>query len=201
MGRRHSDLHFHHTVCVGCRLILRHNPSIRPALGADDAFPRMCMLYKSRCAWLFFRVLWLSDLFNPIRGSHSPFSQSLFSPVPIQLFWGLFYDIHLTQDSLFNDSPHTLPPQWRVGGGRCSQYSLMRLSFRKMPALSLQHQCGVPRTISEKQLLLSLSLSLLQRVSTFHGLFYAFPRGAPVCGSSHCPSLLSIKMLNCFCMK
>lgn len=199
MGRRHSDLHFHHTVCVGCRLILRHNPSIRPALGADDAFPRMCMLYKSRCTWLFFRVLWLSDLFNPIRGSHSPFSQSLFSPVPIQLFWGLFYDIHLTQDSLFNDSPHTLPPQQRVGGGRCSQYSLMRLSFRKMPALSLQHQCGVPRTISEKQLL--LSLSLLQRVSTFHGLLYAFPRGAPVCGSSHCPSLLSIKMLNCFCMK
>lgn len=39
------------TVCVGCRLILRHNPSIRPALGADDGFPRMCTIYKSRCTW------------------------------------------------------------------------------------------------------------------------------------------------------
>lgn len=52
-----------------------------------------------------------------------PFSQSLLSPVPIQLFWGAFpfiwkqHQIHPSQDSLFNDSPHTLPPQRRVGGG------------------------------------------------------------------------------------
>lgn len=105
MGRRHSDLRFHHTVCVGCRLILCHNPSITPALGADDAFPRMCMLHKSRCLWLFFRVRRLSDLINPIRCSHTPFSQLLFSPVPIQLFWGLF---HSSGNNIRSTLPKTL---------------------------------------------------------------------------------------------
>lgn len=181
MGRRHSDLRFHHTVCVGCRLILRHNPSIRPALGADDAFPRMCMLYKSRCAWLFFRVLWLSDLFNPIRGSHSPFSQSLFSPVPIQLFWGLFYDIHLTQDSLFNDSPHTLPPQWRVGGWvvfTIQSYEIILQKnacfFLTTPMRSSQDHFG------KATFTLSLSLSLAPAASFyFSWSILCFPSGSP----------------------
>lgn len=46
-------------------------------------FPE-CVRYINlgACDFFFSGVLRLSGLFNPIRGSHTPFSQSLFSPVP-----------------------------------------------------------------------------------------------------------------------
>lgn len=166
MGRRLSDLHFHHTICVGCRLILRHNPSIRPALERMMLFPE-CVCYINPGAPGFSECC-DSDLFNPIRGNHTPLANR-WSPLFSSIFWG-FSILETTSDPLslnspFNNSPHTLPSPWRVGG---SQYSLMRLSFRKMAASSLQHWCGIPRTVSERHLLCSLSNSLSLPCSDFY---------------------------------
>lgn len=200
MGRRHSDLRFHHTVCVGCRLILCHNPSITPALGADDAFPRMCMLHKSRCLWLFFRVRRLSDLINPIRCSHTPFSQLLFSPVPIQLFWGLF---HSSGNNIRSTLPKTLSStihltRYLLSGG---WGGFTRQSYEIILQKNGHFILTTPMWRSQDHFgnaTFMLSVVALQRVSTFHGLFYALHRGASFCGSSHCPSLLSIKMQKFF---
>lgn len=135
--------------------------------------------------------------------SHTPFSQSVFLPIPIQLFWGAFFPIRLetTSDPPFPRLSSTIHLT-HGGGGFTMQSNEIILQkngrlFLPTPMWRSQDHFGK----ATFTLPLSPSVVALQRVSTSPGLFCTLPRGAPVCSSSRCPSLPRIKMRDCFRIK